>query len=148
MDWTSLFMRCHIWINNCHWLLLAYSFVVSSMNTILACCSIISTCFTLWWLCYSFLVNKLYELNSRTLFALPTAHTVWLVPTAERHRGRILRVQASLQHQVKRVRCSPSFSHFDMYSLEKTPLLTNRFVSLFVVMNSTGIKITFWKGGT
>lgn len=32
-----------------------------------------------------FLVNKLYELNSRTLFALPAAHTVRLVPAAERH---------------------------------------------------------------
>lgn len=66
-----------------------------------------------------FLVNKLYELNSGTLFALPTAHTVWLVPTAERHRGWVVRVQTSLLHQVKRVRCSHSPSHFKISKKEK-----------------------------
>lgn len=71
-----------------------------------------------------FLVNKLYELNSGTLFALPTAHTVWLVPTAERHRGRVLRVQTSLLHQVERVRCSRWPSHFKMLKKKKKPFLT------------------------
>lgn len=58
-----------------------------------------------WCCCLSFFVavNKLYELNSRTLFALLIAHTVWLVPAAERHWRRVIRVQTSLQHQVQRV---------------------------------------------
>lgn len=51
-----------------------------------------------------FPVNKLYELDSRTLFALPTSHTVWLVPAAEWHWWRVIRVQASLQYQVQGVR--------------------------------------------
>lgn len=57
-----------------------------------------------------FPVNKLYELNSRTLFALPTSHTVWLVPAAEWHWRRVIRVQASLQYQVQRVRRFFDFS--------------------------------------
>lgn len=77
-----------------------------------------------------FLVNKLYELNSGTLFALPTAHTVWLVPTAERHRGRVLRVQTSLLHQVERVRRSPS--RFKMIRKKKT-LLTDFLLLLLIL---------------